>query len=236
MESSKGGNKMKEPTREEFAGRQHLYEAAWRDWYEATHPEPRVKTTVPGTVERIGKFISNDRWYYEDEEINGHSDLDPMCTDIVYCITYTDGSLYIGKKTIRSMSVLPVLKTKTRDDGNIITRHILRDEEGKIIVGKAARKTARARGLKAKAELYEEVVTDKPFMGYEGSSKETEGYVIARKDIIYQCAGKKTATYLEAMLLFNENAIFDDQYLNSNILGTMFDNSLDDLIETEKKC
>ena len=194
--------------------------------------EQRVKTTVEGTVERFGKFTSN-MWMYEDKEIHSHEDLDPLCSDIVYCITYTDGSLYIGKKTVRSMSVLPILKTRTRDDGTLITRHVLRDEDGKIITSKTARKAARARGLKATAELYEEVFTDKPFLKYEGSSAETEGYDIARKDIIYQCAGKKTATYLEAMLLFNENAIFDDQYLNSNILGTMFDNSLDDLIETK---
>ena len=174
-------------------------------------------------------------WIYEEKEIKSHTDLDPLCSDIVYCITYTDGSLYIGKKTVRSVSVLPVLKTKTRDDGNIITRHILRDEKGKIITGKAARKEARARGIKAKAELYEEVFTDKPFINYEGSSSETEGYVIARKDIIYQCADKRSATYLEAMLLFNENAVFDDQYLNSNILGSHFDNALDGLIETKEK-
>jgi hypothetical protein len=170
-------------------------------------------------------------WYYEGKEIHSHEDLDPQCTDIVYCITYTDGSLYIGKKTVRSLSVLPALKTKTRDGGNFITRHILRDEEGKIITSRKARKEARARGLKAKAELFEEVFTDKPFIKYEGSCKETEGYEIARKDIIYQCTNKKTATYLEAMLLFEENAIFDPQYLNSNILGSFFDNSLDGLIE-----
>jgi len=174
-------------------------------------------------------------WIYEDKEIHSHDDLDPLCSDIVYCITYTDGSLYIGKKTVRSHSVLPTRKTKGRLNARLITRHVLRDEDGKIITSKAARKAARARGLKAKAEFYEEVFTDKPFLKYEGSSAETEGYEIARKDIIYQCAGKKTATYLEAMLLFNENAIFDDQYLNSNILGTMFDNSLDDLIETKEK-
>ena len=176
-------------------------------------------------------------WIYEDKEIHSHEDLDPLCTDIVYCITYTDGSLYIGKKVVRSVSVLPVLKTKVREGGNVITRHILRDEEGKIITSKKARKEARARGIKAKAELFEEVFTDKPFINYEGSCKETEGYEIARKDIIYQCSNKKTATYLESMLLFNENAIVDDQYLNSNILGSFFEDSLDGLIETkEKEC
>ena len=86
--------------------------------------------------------------------------------------------------------------------------------------------------------MYEEVFTDKPFVKYEGSCKEVGDRVICRKDIIYQCSNKKTATYLEAMLLFNENALFDDQYLNSNILGSLYDNSLDGLIEhtKEKEC
>ena len=86
------------------------------------------------------------------------------------------------------MSVLPVLKTRTRDDGNLITRHILRGDDGKIITSKAARKAARLAGVKAKAELFEEVFTDKPFMKYEGSCKETDGLVIASKEILYgQC-------------------------------------------------
>jgi poly-gamma-glutamate capsule biosynthesis protein CapA/YwtB (metallophosphatase superfamily) len=143
--------------------------------------------------------------------------------------------MYVGKKTVRSMSVLPKLKTKTRGDSNIITRHILRDEDGKIITGKAARKTARARGLKAKAEEYEEVVTDKPFLNYEGSCKDTEGLVIAAKEILYQCNNKRTATYLEAKVLFDSDALTDPIWINSNILGSFFDNCLDGLIETEKE-
>jgi len=170
-------------------------------------------------------------WTYEGKEITEHSDLDPLCTDIVYCIYYTSGHKYIGKKVVRSISVLPVLKTRTRDDGNMITRHILRDEDGRILTSKAARKAARARGIKAKAELYEEVSTTKPFVNYEGSSKETEGYTIAAKEIVYQCSNKMSSTYLEAMLLFSENALVDPEYLNSNILGKFYDNCLDGLIE-----
>ena len=173
--------------------------------------------------------------YMKVKKVTGHSDLDPLCTDIVYCIFYTNGQKYIGKKVVRSVSVLPILKTKTRDDGNMITRHILRDEDGRILTSKKARKEARARGIKAKAELYEEVFTDKQFTNYEGSSKETKGLVIAAKEIIYQTCSKQTATYLEAMLLFDENALMNPDYVNSNILGSFYDNALDGLIETEKK-
>ena len=174
-------------------------------------------------------------WTYEGSRVLSHEDLDSLCTDIVYCIYYTNGQMYVGKKTVKSLSVLPKLKTKDRKEGNTITRHILRDEEGKIITGKAARKAARARGLKAKAEEYEEVVTNKPFIDYVGSCKDTEGLVIAAKEIIYQCADKRTATYLEAKVLFDSDALTDPLWINSNILGSFFDNCLDGLIETKEK-
>jgi hypothetical protein len=56
---------------------------------------------------------------------------------------------------------------------------------------------------------------------------------IFKKEILYQCSTKKAATYLEAALLFHYDAIFDPKYLNSNISGTFYDNSLDGLIEPE---
>ncbi len=170
-------------------------------------------------------------WMQNDLEIKSHDDLDPMCTDIVYMLYFDNGQQYVGKKTVRSKSTLPVLKTKTRDEANVITRHILRDEEGKIITGKASRKEARARGLKAKAEQYEEVVTNKPFMKYEGSSTETADLKVAHKEILYQCSNKMTATYLEAMVMFDESVLFNPLYINANILGKFYDNAIDGLIE-----
>ena len=171
-------------------------------------------------------------WTYNEKEINSHSDLDPLCTDIVYCIYYDNGQRYFGKKCVRSISTLPVLKTKSRPGSGVICRHILRDEEGKIITSKKNRKEARARGLKAKAEYYEELMTDKPFIKYEGSHTSAEDLTIAKKEIIYQCSNKMTATYLEAMLLFHEDVLIDPLTLNENILGKFYDNCLDGLIES----
>ena len=173
-------------------------------------------------------------WLFEDKEIKSHNDLHKNCTDIVYIITYTNGQRYIGKKVVRSTSILPKLKTKAREGARTITRHILRDEQGNIITSKADRKKARARGLKAKAEEYEEVITNKPFLNYKGSSELTKDLEISAKEIMYQCSNKKTATYLEAMLLFSEDVLFSDLYLNENILGSFYDNSLDGLIGLEK--
>ena len=70
-----------------------------------------------------------------------------------------------------------------------------------------------------------------PFLNYEGSSELTAGLEIERKEILYQCSTKKAATYLEMALLFHYDALFDPVYVNANIGGTLFDNSLDGLLE-----
>lgn len=74
---------------------------------------------------------------------------------------------------------------------------------------------------------------DLPFVDYVGSSKETAGQVVVSKEILYQCSTKKAATYIEAGILFNENAIFDDEYLNLNIIGKFYDNDLNGLLDQE---
>jgi hypothetical protein len=72
-----------------------------------------------------------------------------------------------------------------------------------------------------------------PFANYTGSSKETFGQVLVSKEILYQCSTKKAATYIESAVLFNENAIFEEEYLNKNIGGKFFDNDLDGLLNQE---
>lgn len=70
-----------------------------------------------------------------------------------------------------------------------------------------------------------------PFINYEGSHTLAADLTIDAKQILYQCNTKKAATYLEAALLFHYDALFDPTYLNENISGTFFDNSLDGLLE-----
>jgi hypothetical protein len=137
------------------------------------------------------------RWTYEGKEIKSHEDLDPLCTDIVYCIYYTNGQMYFGKKRVRAMRRLKPTKAQLAIRKNYVRKEI----------------------------------KDLPFLDYVGSSKETEGLEIAAKEIIYQCSTKQTATYLEAMLLFDVNALIDPLYVNSNILGSFFDSALNGLIE-----
>jgi hypothetical protein len=138
-------------------------------------------------------------WLYKDKEVHSHEDLLPECTDIVYCIYYTSGKRYIGKKSVRSMRRLKPTKAQL-----------------------AIRKNFKRVELK-----------DIPFVNYVGSSKETEGEVVKSKEILYQCSTKKAATYIEAGILFNENAIFSDEYLNLNIIGKFYDNDLNGLLDQD---
>jgi len=140
-------------------------------------------------------------WTYEGKTIHGHSDLDPLCTDFVYIIHYTNGQAYIGKKRVKAERRLKPTKVQLA-----IRKNYVRKE-----------------------------VKDLPFIKYEGSCKETECLEIASKEILYQCSGKQTASYLEEMLLFEVNAVVSPDYINSNIGGRYFDSCLNDLIETEEK-
>ena len=126
-------------------------------------------------------------WTYKGNEINGHDDLDPTCTDFVYVITYDDGRMYIGKKAVRAMRKYPPLKGKKRS----------------------------RRKLK-----------DLPFMKYKGSHEQAANLTPVTKEIIYQCSQRKAATYMEMYLLVESNAIFSQRFINENISGTFFSNSL----------
>lgn len=109
-------------------------------------------------------------------------------------------------------------------------------ESGKKYVGKlVVRANRRLKPTKEQLKIrknYKRVEKKNiPFIKYVGSSKETEGQIIVKKEILYQCSTKKAATYIEAAILFNENAIFDDDYLNMNISGRFFDSDLDGLLD-----
>lgn len=84
--------------------------------------------------------------------------------------------------------------------------------------------------LKIRKNYVRKEMKNLPFVNYEGSHDKDDLEVLT-KEIIYQCGTKKAATYLETGLLFHYDCIFDDSYVNENIAGTHFDNSLDGLLE-----
>ena len=53
-------------------------------------------------------------WSYKDHPVTSHDDLPEEITDIVYCIGYTDGKRYIGKKSIRSERRVKPTKERNR--------------------------------------------------------------------------------------------------------------------------
>lgn len=74
-----------------------------------------------------------------------------------------------------------------------------------------------------------------PFMDYEGSSSENEGETLLYKEILFQCSDKRTATYLEAKMLFTSNALESDEYNNANILGKFYRSGISGIIQPNTK-
>jgi hypothetical protein len=73
-------------------------------------------------------------------------------------------------------------------------------------------------------------MTNLPFLKYQGSHEGAEELTAVKKEIMFQCCQRKAATYLEMELLVENEAIFHSKYINENIGGTFFNNSLDGLI------
>jgi len=76
---------------------------------------------------------------------------------------------------------------------------------------------------------------DVPFLKYVGSSKENDGKTLVSKTILYQSSSKKTSTYIEAALLFENDVLFNDTFNNICISGVYWNNSLDGLLDKEEE-
>ena len=145
----------------------------------------------------------------------------------VYMIHFTDGTQYIGKKTARSEKSSPA--TKSGPKPGVIRRgkHVMRKEDGKIIVSKRDKIAARKRGITAKIEMYDYSYSEGKWQDYEGSSELRGDREILSKEILAWCQTSKALTYIEASILFSTGALFNEKFLNLNILGTFFDNVLE---------
>lgn len=111
-------------------------------------------------------------------------------------------------------------------------------DNGKRYIGKKnVRGLRKLKPTKAQLKIrknYKRVeLVEVPFVKYEGSSKNTLGLKILKKEIVYQCSNKTSSTYLEAATLFNVDAIFSEEYLNENISGKFYDNALDGYIKDD---
>jgi hypothetical protein len=102
---------------------------------------------------------------------------------------------------------------------------------GQRYIGKKCVRSVRKKPPLKGKKRNRRVMVNLPFLDYEGSHDSDAKLKIKEKEILYQCSTKKSSTYLESALLFHYDAIFDPAYLNKNIGGTLFDNSLDGLLE-----
>lgn len=177
----------------------------------------------------MGKKSSYSWVDLDGNPINSHKDLHPNTTHLVYIIYYADGSKYIGKvATVKTLTKPAPKKLKT--NVRYFNKEVLRDEQHNIITSKSAKKAARARGLKAKREKYYTVTIERDFLRYKGSrdySLDEVEKVVDYIQVIYETTTEVAATYLEAHLQFGQQVLFDDTYLNKNILGKFYDNVLD---------
>ncbi|MEE8598461.1 MAG: hypothetical protein V3S69_02920 [Dehalococcoidales bacterium] len=113
--------------------------------------------------------------------------------------------------------------------------YVLSYDNDKYYIGKKAVRAMRKRPPLKGYKRNRRLLINLPFIDYEGSHDQTEELTVVRKEILYQCTSRKTTTYIEMALLIEYHAIFRDDYINENIGGTFFRNSLDGLLPEDKE-
>lgn len=93
---------------------------------------------------------------------------------------------------------------------------------GKKLIRSMVRLKPTVAQLKIRKNYVRKEWVDKPFKNYNGSSKNTDGLVIAKKEIIELCATNIDLTYCESKWLFRLDVLCDDAYLNDCIGGTYY--------------
>jgi len=160
-------------------------------------------------------------WTYKGYKLKKLPD---ECIGFVYCIHYTDGTKYIGKKLAKTTFMLPALKNgEPREFSKRVNRIIRRDENGNIVKGK------KAVGIKGKMEAWDVLDTETSWISYKGSSKHCKGKTILTKVITHLCTNKLSMSYLETKELFAVDATINDKYINDCVAGSYWDNCLDGL-------
>ncbi|MCP4489797.1 MAG: hypothetical protein GY820_21140 [Gammaproteobacteria bacterium] len=108
--------------------------------------------------------------------------------------------------------------------------YVITFEGGAMYIGKkAVRAMRKYPPLKGKKRCRRKM-KNLPFENYCGSFDNVKNFTPVKKEILYQCSSRKSATYLEVATLIGLNAIFNDCFINENISGTFFKNSLDGLL------
>ena len=132
-------------------------------------------------------------WIYKDNIVDNL----PMNTfGFTYLLTFTDGTLYVGKKNAYSY-----------------TKKYLGKKELALQTDK-------------RLKNYKTVMTESNWRKYTGSCKETEGKVLVSKEILNFYPDKINTTYGEIEEMIKRDVLRDDRYLNGNIGGVYFRNKI----------
>ena len=132
-------------------------------------------------------------WIYKDNIVDNL----PMNTfGFTYLLTFTDGTLYVGKKQCISF----IKKYLGKKELALQTDNRLKN--------------------------YKMIKKESNWKNYTGSSKETEGKVMVSKEILNFYYDRINLTYAEIEEMIKRDVLRDDRYLNGNIGGTYFRNKI----------
>ncbi len=140
-------------------------------------------------------------WIYKEQEITSVDQLPDNAYGFIYCITYDDGTAYIGKKNLYTYSVLPMLKNgKLRNENSIIIH----------------------KNIDRKRTPLEQLIKESNWKKYNSSSKLVTDKVPVKKEIIDIAISKRQLTYLEVKHQFILEVLENELFLNDNISGRFF--------------
>jgi hypothetical protein len=108
--------------------------------------------------------------------------------------------------------------------------YVITYDDGRMYIGKKAIRAIRRKPPLKGKKRNRRIMTNLPFVNYQGSHDLAKELTPARKEIVFQCSQRKAATYLEIELIVEQRALFKDEFINENLSGTFFKSSLDGLI------
>lgn len=161
------------------------------------------------------------RWVYNGE----YFDIAPQDQyGFVYYLRFDDGTKYIGQKAFWSVTT-----TEVRKDGKVRPDAIRRIRKRKPMTASelANRTPKQVRGaVNTKLVEYDVLMKESTWKNYEGSSKRNGTRKVVHKEIMQFAPSKRALTYLETKLLFMNEVLEDEAYINDNILGKFHRNTL----------
>ena len=135
----------------------------------------------------------------------------------VYYIEYECGSKYIGQKAFLSKSTLAARKDGVQRE-NSVRIHKRKPMDKKDLEARST--TQKRNNVKYKLVPYDVIYKESDWKKYEGSSEDTTELIIKEKHIMHLCTSKRNMTYMEAKMLFLNETLEDETYVNKSILGT----------------